>query len=100
MGNIGNHPADMRAHFWCLRMNGGIDIDHLPTRLTHPLIRSTQQHTTIRSTVLRISIRKMPTNITQPRCTQQGIRQSMQQHISIRVPQQTQTVLNLHATND
>src|SRR5690606_38637275 len=67
------------------------------TALAHLCIHLSQQHGGISTAILRIGIRKEMADITERQCTEQRIRQCVQQYIAIRMRQQAATVRNAHA---
>ena len=90
----------MRRHLRALRIDRRIDVDHSPTRggKTSPYL--TQKHPAICAAIARIGIREKPSDVAHARCAQQGVNDRMQQHVGIGVPQQTQFVRNLDATDN
>ena len=76
----------MWRHFRRLGDDGAIDIDDRIAGFAHLFCRLAQEQPAIRTLVAGIGIGKMPANITQTRCTEQGIGDGVQQHIGVRVP--------------
>jgi hypothetical protein len=76
-----------------------IHIDHVISRRSYPLPRLTQKHRRVRALPLRVRRRKKRPDIRSRDCSQQPIRDRVQQHVSIGMPAEPLIMRHIHAAN-
>ena len=90
------HRFNMRRHFWRLSNDGVVDIADLPAFGVDQAHHMTQQHATVRTFEGRVGVREMLADIAQRRGAEQRITERMQQHVAIRMGQQTKFMWDSH----
>ncbi len=85
-GNISTHRIDIRPHLRCLCYDGHINIDRPVTLAGEQRHNMPQQHPRVSTAPALIRIRKMETDITQRRSSEQRIAQRMEGDIRIAMP--------------
>ena len=90
--------ADMGCHFRRFENKCSVQICHYPAAAMHPLHHLTQKNAAINAVVSVVGIRKMSADIALTNRTQQGVANRMNQHITIRVSQQSAMVGNSDPT--
>ena len=81
-------------------MDRGIDIADHPTRLTDPGDCFAQQHAAVSAVKARIGVGKMRADVAKPRGPEYRVGNGMQQHIGIRMPEQSALVRDGDAADD
>ena len=99
-GNIFPHHRNMGCHLRLLSHNSGIHIADRITFFCQQPAHFLQKLQAVRPLISLISIRKMLADIPQGSCSQQGIRNRMQQHIRIRMSQKPLFKGNIHTANN
>src|SRR5680860_237571 len=92
--DIQAHRLDMRRHFWRLGDDRSVDIKNAEAFLRYSGHDPTQQITAVRTGPFSTGVREQVTDIAKGNRPQKGIRQSMQQYITIRMGFQTLAVRN------
>ena len=96
LGNALTHVLDMRGHLRRLGYDGGIDIADAVALGLDQAKHMTQQHTAIGALERRVIVGEMLADIAEGHRTEQRIAQGMQQHIAVRMGNQSATVGNTH----
>ena len=86
--------TDMGGHFRRLEDKCSVQICQHPAAIMHPLHHLTQKNATINASVSVVGIGKMSADIALTNRTQQGVANRMNQHITIRVSQQSAVMSN------
>jgi len=86
----------VRGQLGRLRHDGAVDVDQFPALGAHPAHRLGQQYRRIRPLELRIGVRKVPTDVSQPCGAQHRVGDGVKQHIRIGMAQQARRVRNGH----
>ena len=99
-GKYLHHFGDVGGNFGILKANCCINVSNTPVFFFKQYRNFFKQQPAVGIFKIRIIIGKIITDIAQAGSSQQGIHDSMDQHIGIRMPQQTLMVRNLNPAND
>ena len=100
ISNVLPHLLDMRSHLRLLGDDRRIDILNKICFLRDQLSDMGQQLQAVRPLIGRIVIREMLADISQSRCSEEGVTDRMQKHVRIRMAKKAKLMGNLHAAND
>ena len=99
-GKVLAHLQNVRRELGRLREHGRIQIAELPAAFAHERGNVPQQRDAVRALVARVGIRKMPPDVTERECAEQGIHDGMREHVRVRVTVQTKLKRNVHTADD
>ena len=94
------HGLHMRAQLGRLAHHRDVDIGDVISGLAHQVAGVGEQLQAAGVFVARIMVRKVRAQVSQGRGPQQGVDDSMGQHVGVRVSQQPCLMLQLHAAQD
>ncbi len=94
------HLRDVRPHTRCLRDHGRVQVLHPPATFRQCVAHLAQQDAAVDTAVLRITVRKVSTDITEAGRTEHGVTDRVDQHVTVRMCLESALVIDTHPADD